>query len=246
MAVFSAPWSAPPPSSELSQAIAAGFAPYVKGIAMDNGYRFFAPDPGPSHLIRYEWEAADGTTTKCQFPDLERHYPRLLYHRHFMLAEMIYTLSFQTLDADSLREAPRSVQMELAESQKLVQLLVAGIVRSLFREHPQAVKLRLFLVTHVIPSPQDLEGGATLLDPRGYLDPVPLGEFERGKPLDAQSGLGLTPLTPILEGAGPPVREEIASEFAQGTGPHPLHLLLPGIGDSGTQTREMLLLRGDG
>jgi hypothetical protein len=179
VAIFVAPWSAPPPSSQFSQALAGWLQPYFKCIAMDNGYRFFAPDPGPSHLIRYEWENADGKTTLCQFPDLKRHFPRLLYHRHFMIAEMIYSLTYRTFDTEALAASPPAAQQEIAASQQLAQLLIQGVVRSLFREHPEAKRIRLFLVTHLIPSPQDLESGATLTDPRGYLEPVPLGEFTR-------------------------------------------------------------------
>jgi hypothetical protein len=65
--------------------------PYINLMFLDHGYAFFAPGPGPSHLIRFRVEYDDGTPAVEQvFPDLQRHWPRLLYHRHFMLAEQLH------------------------------------------------------------------------------------------------------------------------------------------------------------
>ena len=63
--------------------------PYLDIAYLNHGYGFFAPDPGPSHLIRYTVEWSDGRTIHGQLPDRNRHWPRLLYHRHFMLAEQV-------------------------------------------------------------------------------------------------------------------------------------------------------------
>jgi hypothetical protein len=66
--------------------------PYVNLMFLDHGYAFFAPGPGPSHLIRFRVEYDDGTpAVEHVFPDLDRHWPRLLYHRHFMLAEQLHS-----------------------------------------------------------------------------------------------------------------------------------------------------------
>ncbi len=56
---------------------------------MDRGYAFFAPDPGPSHLIQAAVIGSGGNVTEQLYPDLEQQWPRLLYHRHFMLAEYL-------------------------------------------------------------------------------------------------------------------------------------------------------------
>ena len=61
-------------------------------LGLANGYRFFAPEPGPSHLIRYEVTLPDGTRKEGFFPDRAHHQPRLLYHRYFMLSEFVNTL----------------------------------------------------------------------------------------------------------------------------------------------------------
>jgi len=65
--------------------------PYINLMFLDHGYAFFAPGPGPSRLIRFRVEYDDGTpAVEHVFPDLQRHWPRLLYHRHFMLAEQLH------------------------------------------------------------------------------------------------------------------------------------------------------------
>jgi hypothetical protein len=63
------------------------FRHYLNLIYMNHGYEFFAPDPGGTHLISFRVTKPDGTTVEGRFPDLEVQWPRLLYHRHMMLAE---------------------------------------------------------------------------------------------------------------------------------------------------------------
>ena len=65
------------------------YQPYLDVLYLNHGYGFFAPDPGASHLIDYTIELKDGSQMKGRFPDLNEHWPRLRYHRHFMLAEQI-------------------------------------------------------------------------------------------------------------------------------------------------------------
>jgi hypothetical protein len=65
--------------------------PYVEAAYLWHGYAFFAPNPGPSHLVRYRLTFDDGRPPiVAMFPDRQRHWPRLLYHRHFMLAEQLH------------------------------------------------------------------------------------------------------------------------------------------------------------
>jgi hypothetical protein len=66
--------------------------PYIDLLYLNHGYAFFAPDPGPSHLVRYRATFADGRpSVEGVFPDTKQHWPRLLYHRHFMLAEQLHS-----------------------------------------------------------------------------------------------------------------------------------------------------------
>ncbi|MCO8120846.1 hypothetical protein NHH03_03790 [Stieleria sp. TO1_6] len=65
------------------------FEGYAQFMHMDRGYAFFAPDPGPSRLIQAARTAADGSVTEQMYPDRDDQWPRLLYHRHFMLSEYL-------------------------------------------------------------------------------------------------------------------------------------------------------------
>ncbi len=67
-------------------------APYVEFAYLNHGYFFFAPEPGPSHLIDCRFTTQDGDTAYLRFPDRRAQWPRLLYHRHFMLTENLHQL----------------------------------------------------------------------------------------------------------------------------------------------------------
>jgi hypothetical protein len=92
-AVFIAPMSfAVRPGSPAIDPLRAALAPYIQALYLDHGYAFFAPDPDPSHLVEYRLEFADGTPSRTgRFPDRHEHFPRMLYHRHFMLSESLNT-----------------------------------------------------------------------------------------------------------------------------------------------------------
>ncbi|MEX2174066.1 MAG: hypothetical protein WD872_06870 [Pirellulaceae bacterium] len=78
-------------SSPLADPVARVLRPYTSAMFLDHGYFFFAPDPGPSHLVRYRLEFADGREpVEGVFPNLRQQWPRLSYHRHFMLSEALY------------------------------------------------------------------------------------------------------------------------------------------------------------
>ena len=79
----------------ISPSVATLLAPlagYGQMLYLDRGYAFFAPDPGPSHLMTVEVRdpGADQSSSKVRrFPSLDEQWPRLMYHRHFMLAEFL-------------------------------------------------------------------------------------------------------------------------------------------------------------
>jgi hypothetical protein len=91
-AVFTGPWSFAPLHSRLADDVFRALRPYIESLALGNGYRFFAPEPGPSHLLHYEMEFADGSRRDGVIPDLKTEWPRLLYHRHFMLSEFLNSI----------------------------------------------------------------------------------------------------------------------------------------------------------
>src|SRR5690606_30890003 len=89
--VVAVPLAMIPPASPLAAGVARFARPYIEAGNVSHGYAFFAPDPGRfSHLVRYRIEFDDGRESiSGQFPDLADQWPRLLYHRHFMMSEQL-------------------------------------------------------------------------------------------------------------------------------------------------------------
>lgn len=149
------------------------FVPYLQAAYLDHGYKFFAPDPGPSHLVRYELEFADGRRRAGLFPNRQTQWPRLLYHRHFMLSEFVNSL-------------PRDPEWDPRLSWERQPLSAAekAYVRSyaahLLKEHG-ARRVTLELVEHAIPFPQDVLDGMPLDHPSLYRT-RPLGSYEGEQP----------------------------------------------------------------
>lgn len=93
-AVFVAPASVPPTSTFVDN----GWnvcSPYLYATNMNNGYHFFAPEPGSSSLLEYVGTTPDGELKHGVLPDKQRLRPRLLYHRYFMLTEFLGSFSDQ-------------------------------------------------------------------------------------------------------------------------------------------------------
>lgn len=89
-AVFWGPLAFACAGSPLTGSVFAVLRPYLDALYLNHGYSFFAPDVGPSRLVRYKIEFADGREPLVGvFPNLATQQPRLLYHRHFMLSEAI-------------------------------------------------------------------------------------------------------------------------------------------------------------
>ncbi|MDA1052755.1 MAG: hypothetical protein O3C40_20060 [Planctomycetota bacterium] len=77
-------------TSPIGELVMNALLPYIDMAYLNHGYAFFAPNPGPSHLVRARIEFDDGRQpVEETFPDLDEQWPRLLYHRHFMLSEQL-------------------------------------------------------------------------------------------------------------------------------------------------------------
>lgn len=156
VAIASAPL-AMEPSSLPAQKVFAFFRPYLDAAFLNHGYHFFAPEPGPSHLIRYELTFSDGRVEGGVFPDFTRQTPRLNYHRHFMLSEFANRLAVNDAQQPALRELNQS------------------FARHLMSEWG-AESATLFLRRHYIPSPQQVKDGMALDAEELYAE-RPLGTF---------------------------------------------------------------------
>jgi hypothetical protein len=160
-AVIGPPLAGPPPASELAGVLRRPLRPLIGALYLDHGYRFFAPDPGPGHEIRWTATMPDGSTRSGTIPDREADWPRLLYHRRFMIAEKIAT-QVPTV------EAPAEVRAR-AKPEWLP--LVKGVAGNLLRA-TGGTQVKLEMVEHYLPGPEEVVAGTSGAD-----IVTPLGTF---------------------------------------------------------------------
>lgn len=137
--------------------------PYANALFLNHGYFFFAPSPGPSHLVEYDVEFTDGKKKTFRFPDRQTQRPRLFYHRHLMLAEWLHANYPATRVPDWV---PR-------EEQQFQQDNYLRVVDS-FRQHLQQLhgskRVTLRRLEHQLIAPEDyLQGQRDLNAPHLYL-----------------------------------------------------------------------------
>ncbi len=162
-AVIIAPLSGPPPASELSQVILQPFRPFLGAFYLGHGYRFFAPNPGPGHSIRWTVTMPDGSTRSGSVPDAASDWPRLLYHRRFMVAEKISVMVPPPFAPAEAREAARRDWLPL------VKATATNLLRS-----SGGTRVTLELVEHYLPGPEEVIAGTS-----GDDLVTPLGTFAR-------------------------------------------------------------------
>jgi len=153
------PLAGPPPASGLAVAALQPLRPFVGGLYLGHGYRFFAPDPGPGHSIRWSMEFADGSTRTGVIPDRDADRPRLLYHRRFMISEKIAAL----VPPDGAPEEARR------QSRGDWQPLVMDVAGHLLDRHGGG-RVTLHLVEHYLPAPEEVmraEAGADVVTSLG-------------------------------------------------------------------------------
>jgi hypothetical protein len=192
--VMVAPLSTPPrfegQDSVIGSQLKTIYEPYVTALYLNHAYKFFAPNPGDSHLLRYDLYFADGTKRVNRddqiLPDRFHHWPRLLYHRHFMLTEFINDFAppwvwrnvanDQPSAGAAAGASPSPVQGEVlppAAGQggpPHVKVYVDGIAAYLARRYG-ASRVDLFYRKHLLPSVDDFrEVGKRLDSPESYLD----------------------------------------------------------------------------
>ena len=143
------------PTSELMQSIWRVFQPYLQILYLNNGYHFFAPDPGESTLLSFAAEREDGTVVRNTIPN-RGIAPRLLYHRHFMLTEQ-------------MNSGPEELEQPWYNSYAQHIGKVYG-----------AKQVTLTRKTHFLPSMELVRNGVKLDNPASYEDQE-LGVFQCDK-----------------------------------------------------------------
>lgn len=143
-----------PPSSQLVVDIAQQppMQWYLDALYLNQGHSFFAPEVGPGHLIRYElFDQSGRALEQGELPSRKEHWPRLRYHRHFMLADQA------SFPGD--KEISDYWQRKYLES----------YARHLLRINENAQSVRLRRIAHwPLPRSLAVEQQRTLTDPEGY------------------------------------------------------------------------------
>jgi hypothetical protein len=159
------PISSPP--SILGDHLQDIYLPYLQAAYLNHGYKFFGPDPGPSHLVRYVIDLPNGERLEETFPDQKLQWPRLFYHRHFMLSEFLDGLSGPPDPRFDWDRQPLSpAQAAYTESYAHHLLSKYG-----------GQRVTLYLVEHRLPTPDEVLSGMRLDDSRLYRSRK-LGSFE--------------------------------------------------------------------
>ena len=159
LAVALPPLAGPPPASELASVILQPFRPLVGAFSLSHGYRFFAPNPGPGHSIQWTLTTDTGTILKGSLPDADSDWPRLLYHRRFMIPEKISAMIPPPQAPSEIRRAATRDWQPFAED----------IAARLLTEH-DGQKITLKLIEHYLPDTFETKegrGGDDLTTPLG-------------------------------------------------------------------------------
>lgn len=144
-----------PPSSQVQRDSYLLFGTYLETFYLNHGWHYFAPDPGPSTLLKYRGEDPDGNIVEGTLPDKTLLKPRLRYHRYFMLTEALPRMA----DADPQLRA------------EYYQSLADGIGK--LRDIDT---IELWQVTHELPTRQAIRAGFAVNDPDFY-ETERLGRF---------------------------------------------------------------------
>lgn len=150
-AVFIAPAGMPPASPLLMDAARVA-QPYNQLLFLNHGYHFFAPDPGASTLVSWEIDRPGDIPLKGRFPNQDI-FPRLLYHRYFMLAENIRAFPPATQDA-----------------------VIEAYARHFASQH-DSDSISMSFISHEPSSIARIQAGGRLSDPEMYFE-QPIGLFD--------------------------------------------------------------------
>ncbi len=197
------PLSNPIGSPHFSLPLAGKIGPIHRALFLGHGYRFFAPDPGPTHRVLYRGIRADGTEFSGHFPDRDQDWPRLLYHRWFMLSETLFNeqvlrpsaVQFEQrkleYDRQILRlrtEGKRQLLDQLIRERDLeaafferttarFEMIVSAVARVLLQRN-EGTSIELFVQERKIPFPEEVVDGLRLDAESLLLDPVKIGELD--------------------------------------------------------------------
>lgn len=201
--VVMGPLANPIASRYFSGPIAKQLAPLHRILFLGHGYRFFGPDPGPTHRLVFRGVRKDGSKFEGFFPDRKNQKPRLLYHRWFMLSETLFVEHASQADANFLRNRKIAYENQLArltsanQPHQLRQLKLdrqlelryhqraservnrlANSVANVLLDRYEATSIKLFSQERSIPFPEEVLDGLKLNSTQLLLPLNMIGELD--------------------------------------------------------------------
>jgi hypothetical protein len=159
---------------------ASKYRPYLKTMWLDNAYRFYAPDPGPTEVIWYKMVYEDGSTQWTQVPPRrEDVYLRMPYQRHMSIALLASMMNEQQLikPKDDLNSAV-SILVNQQATVRTVLTAVGEIyfrsyarhIARLYAHHPESQSplayMECYFVQYLIRTPAEMRRQMDMFDPR--------------------------------------------------------------------------------
>ena len=133
------------------------FAGYSQFLHMNRGYAFFAPNPPvASSLIQAAIVSPNGTVTETMYPDRQQQWPRLLYHRHFMLTEFLNRVYFPPGPPDELYESDPEAAEDWKRRRGLYEYVRLSMVNHLENEN-EGREVAIRRIEHVVPALQSFQ-----------------------------------------------------------------------------------------
>ncbi|MDZ4848892.1 MAG: hypothetical protein SGI77_06335 [Pirellulaceae bacterium] len=164
---------------------------YSDFMYLSHGYSFFAPNPGPSHLLECEIAPNSNVDLAAEppldrpafanssrelskksswrvFPDRRQDRPRLLYHRFFMLSEFYHT-HFAPATLAEQSKLDTAIVEQWKQDRRMYEQLQKSILANLEGKHLNH-EISLRRVEHALPSEyQIFVDRWKMTDPRLYL-----------------------------------------------------------------------------
>jgi hypothetical protein len=155
-------------SPSIATIFAAPLEAYSQLLYIDRGYAFFAPDPGPSHLVQVAITDQDGRLIENMIPDRKVHWPRLLYHRHFMLTEFLDEIHQPPGPPLELLEAAPEEAEYWTRTRDRYEHVRQSVIEHLRHQHPGR-EIAVRRIEHLIPDViQYRLNPVSLIDPESY------------------------------------------------------------------------------
>ena len=171
LAILSGVWASYP-SSDFERSLADLFSPYNQVIDQGYSYRYFAPEPPPTPILEAKLIAADGRELETVRLPERGVSPRLRYQRQLAVAREF------AVSVEQSRDDPHG------EGHVHPPFWAASYARHLGRRNPACVRVKLFLVLHLIPSRDEVRRSLSnrkrppdLDSPDSYSIPELIGEF---------------------------------------------------------------------